>query len=916
MQRVVRSTLVGLLAVAGLTACGDKVQTSQITLTTTPPAAGVVHSVTVSPASVTINVGGTAQLAASVDADASVTDRTVTWTSSDATVATVSTSGLVTGVKAGTVTIVASSKASPTVQGAAAVTVGGGSNVVPTVTISSLNTTVCTPTCTSVPANLQNFGTGGAPATTGQLDVILNVDSQGQPLKSVSATLKCGTDSLTQTQTVSGAAAPLNADASSAPVTFSFNTTQFNSTTGVAALHNGTCAISASAATAAGTQSATTSQQLTLNNADVAFATVSASKGPASDGAGLSWVGGDVTVNVVPVFYTSGRSAVSGIVTLGGTVPASCVPGPCVNATASTQSLTTFPGSVTFSASKAPGASGGVKGETINPVTITTTFVDNSGNSFAPAAVVTGPTRLDNQAPDIATVPVAFAPNTQNTNGGWVGTNFLFSKALTLDASTTSDFKGVDKVTDSTMYAAAGSASSSFKTFVNVTDLPETALGNTYGLRVKVCDALGNCATTAELTQFGVDLTAPTFTASGLANNSTFGLADAVNTTVNVAAVDPSGAGSVTGSGFGATPVIAQDNRLFPKGTSSQQTACVIGTDPNATGLCTGSTAEPLTFAADATNPGQFTLTYYVVDQAGNQSAPTTVNYYIDQNAPAVTGGLAIPSAIAVGASFSASATDNMDVAGANGIMHYPAVAPAGLVPVTGGVQISSAASLSATGIAFDNTLTRTATATFTLPSSGFYRGLATVAGAPAPSAPDSVGIRALDAVGNLSVADQALLPTANLSAPTAYKVGSGAAFDLAGFTVATSKATVSVTGAGGVATTTTLTASVAAATAQSTTPFSQVCFYYQTPAPGAPKNVENGAGAPGSGTAAGDLVLISCTSASVTIDNAGARTFQYTASFTPAASLKGNTLQIVAIGNNANSDALVTDAVALTVNP
>src|SRR5437763_631389 len=51
MQRVVRSTLVGLLTVAGLTACGDKIT---VPPQTTTPVGTVVHSVTLSPASVTV----------------------------------------------------------------------------------------------------------------------------------------------------------------------------------------------------------------------------------------------------------------------------------------------------------------------------------------------------------------------------------------------------------------------------------------------------------------------------------------------------------------------------------------------------------------------------------------------------------------------------------------------------------------------------------------------------------------------------------------------------------------------------------------------------------------------------------------------------------------------------------------------
>jgi hypothetical protein len=69
-------------------------------------------SITVAPNSATIAVGGTQQLTATGNFDDSSTQdmsNSVSWSSSDSTIATVSTSGLVTGVKAGTATITATS---------------------------------------------------------------------------------------------------------------------------------------------------------------------------------------------------------------------------------------------------------------------------------------------------------------------------------------------------------------------------------------------------------------------------------------------------------------------------------------------------------------------------------------------------------------------------------------------------------------------------------------------------------------------------------------------------------------------------------------------------------------------------------------------------------------------------------------
>src|SRR5689334_3315935 len=192
MQPVVRSALVGLLTIAGLTACGDKVT---IPPPVTTPQGTVVHSVTVSPSAASINVGGTFTFAASVDADAGVTNRTVTWSSSDNSVATVSSAGVVTGVKAGTVSIKATSVADGSVSGAAALTVGAGPTTgTMSVQIVGVRQTLCVG-CPSVPANVLG--------AAGQLDVDVNVDPNGQTLKSVSVTIKnsASGDSLVQTQT-------------------------------------------------------------------------------------------------------------------------------------------------------------------------------------------------------------------------------------------------------------------------------------------------------------------------------------------------------------------------------------------------------------------------------------------------------------------------------------------------------------------------------------------------------------------------------------------------------------------------------------------------------------------------------------------------------------------------------------------
>lgn len=116
-----------------------------------------VGSVTVSPATANVTQGLTTQLTATVkDVNGVVlTDRVVTWTSSDATKATVSSTGLVTGVAAGVVTITATSEGK---SGSATVTVlapVASVTVTPTtVSVASGSTTQFTATLKDASGNI------------------------------------------------------------------------------------------------------------------------------------------------------------------------------------------------------------------------------------------------------------------------------------------------------------------------------------------------------------------------------------------------------------------------------------------------------------------------------------------------------------------------------------------------------------------------------------------------------------------------------------------------------------------------------------------------------------------------------------------------------------------------------------------
>ncbi|MFQ5679784.1 MAG: Ig-like domain-containing protein [Gemmatimonadota bacterium] len=127
-----------------------------------------MNSVTVTPAAASIEVGKTVNLVANVDADAGVGDLSVTWSTSDATVATVAATGpnsaTVTGVAAGTAGITATSNFNTSKSGSAQVDVKAA---VPPAE-ARLSIQGVRNVATGLPTNLNNV--------VGQVIVTLNVE--------------------------------------------------------------------------------------------------------------------------------------------------------------------------------------------------------------------------------------------------------------------------------------------------------------------------------------------------------------------------------------------------------------------------------------------------------------------------------------------------------------------------------------------------------------------------------------------------------------------------------------------------------------------------------------------------------------------------------------------------------------------
>src|SRR5690242_563880 len=139
-----------------------------------------VASVTVSPSSANVAITGTVQLTATPkDANGNpLTGRAISWSSSDNTIATVNSSGLVTGVAAGTVTITATSEGK---SGTASITVAGAP--VATVTVTPASASVQAGQTVQLTATLKdangNILTGRVVTWSSNNTSVANVNSSG-----------------------------------------------------------------------------------------------------------------------------------------------------------------------------------------------------------------------------------------------------------------------------------------------------------------------------------------------------------------------------------------------------------------------------------------------------------------------------------------------------------------------------------------------------------------------------------------------------------------------------------------------------------------------------------------------------------------------------------------------------------------
>jgi hypothetical protein len=885
-----------VVGAAFLAACGDKVTVQEYT----PPATTAkVNSVEVTPATATLNIGQTITMTAAVNADAGLAT-TVTWSSSDATKASVSTAGVVTAVAATPgVAICATSTVDTGKKGCATVVVSAATQVVPaTVSINSITAS----------GNLN--GTVNPAAVAGAIDVTLNVNPGNQTISKVEV-LFGSIVAYTQTFTAAQAAALRFAadEAVAAQTTFPqvvapINTAAFNATTGVPTWMNGATTLQAKVyTTASGSSqaaSASVSQTLTLANVN-AFSTTTAvansgTPGAANNAAGFRYTRGDLTATIIPVSY-NGIAADNIVVNFG---TAACDGSATAQRTkAATKSGSTF--TATFANSGAAGAANlsnysfnaaacaaaNLTGEQFSIVAAT----DGSGNAFTTTALpinVGSGYRMDNWAPTAPTLNFTIASVRNNLN--WVNDAVPFNNTAAnggaIGVASTDNVGGVGlSTTPTNVYQVTVGGN----VIANASSLAESLTNAAYSATARAVDLVGNTSAASAAATFGVDRTAPTFTYGGPADATAIAapggvLAGAI--TYSDPATLPAGPSTPS-----ATPVRYTIQRRTTATASTLWNNVAVAF--NATGGAFSAGLAGVNVDPGATNvEAYYVLTIFAEDGAANPAASITRTYLYDITAP--TGPFSIPVATAsAGQSniYTSTAADNLDVASTAWAFAYAQLAVA---PGAAGATIL----LPSTTFGSFASFTTTAASSANYP---LFRALANNAG----------GVPAWGTAGSLTsvshiITDRAPLtttvtnaiPGANLPTIPAADPYATAGFAGTGFSVTNAAVNVDISGNG---VSPTLNSVNITATAVGTVnvmpnPFSRVDFFVYD-------GVTN------------TYRLLGSATAPTVVDNAVNRVYTWTVNWDPGTvgtynnPAAAGVQQIIAIGWNSTFDAVRTAA-------
>ncbi|MEX0890880.1 MAG: Ig-like domain-containing protein [Gemmatimonadota bacterium] len=714
-MRAHKSAFLGLALGAlalGVTACEDKDQGVVL-----PPPAVAISITPAGP--IALEVGQSATVNANVTGGDASTDRTVTYSSSNASVAGVS-GNVVTAAGPGTATITATNAANGLT---ASVQVVVTQPVTPpppppaeqpTISIKSITTGA-----TNVPVNINNV--------FGQIDITLNVEiPPGNNIDSL--TVDIGNEQVCVQRftggTLGGAIGAAAASAQ-AEIVCSVNTAEFDDETGEVVFPNGQYEVQARLHRQSGEIAASTSTTLVFNNTSHFVLTYETTGGSAQNlegtlvPAGSNWQAGDVVVTVVQANFgtaddevetafislTSSGTGVTGasgctttadladdptvpmsfggdggptnpdcpveVATLMGTADANGV----ITVTFddgddmddSTAGVRNVEDILTFGVSGSVTA-GGESGPTcVNPH-VTRNAIAACVASGAP--LFQNPLRLDNLAPRF----VSIAMPALNANNYFNGT-ITFDHDANDDASTSrGDVVTFDWGVDNQGVVFIAGAPGSTIELTSFEPLDETLTNDEYVFGAVTEDALGNdrtgyatatnttvntSATAGSTFNFGIDKTDPTFEVEDddpIVDTTFPFVVDDHIWTFTYSDAAPAGAGP---SGFGPTPLEMSLLRVWPEDDD-----CIYGSG----GGCSLSdraiaSGESIDYTDDEGLEGYYRLNAQVEDAAGNDSQLESRLGLYDVTGPVVApiGG---PVAIDGGASatFTSSMNDNIEL--------------------------------------------------------------------------------------------------------------------------------------------------------------------------------------------------------------------------------------------------------------
>lgn len=884
MSKLNRILWTGL--VLGIAACGD-----DVTVVQPPEPTPGIRSVTVAPDGITLAINATAQMTAAVVTDPGATGTpTIAWSTSSATVATVSATGLVTGKAAGSVGITATATlGTSTASGVATVNVTAQTVTPATVSINSITTTPG-----GAPAELTNIAGG--------VNVKLNMDRGGEQVTKVQ--LLVDNKVVAEQAFASGSAEAAAPELAIEELNMPWNSASFNATTGETDWKNGEHTISAKVITVQNASgSASPSVKVVTANASFIATTITVTDGAsANSSGGLIWWTGDLNVTGLAVNYSPGTLVLNSMTFSG-----------CGLAAAKTVTAAPFTAKWAKSAANTGTAGGSAGVETANCFITSTSVVNNNPGPAGASNTI----RFDNKGPGAPT----FAANPNVRQNGWINAGVGLAGSNT---SATDDDWLVNGAADGgvggyTRYqriamspaglvdeALAATASSS-------PSLPAPSQTNAdYCAVASAKDLLGNesalpaagsaCTpppvaswtlTGFSSQLFGVDIAPPTAAFSGgLASNARLnGGTVGAEFQVTVADTGTVGNSGMLSGGAVQGTVQLRSVSLTPPSAAS----CFIGAFSGVTGLCNSISVNaappfplvPTTTVAASTTTAYYTYTAFAQDAAGNKSGTLTrvIAYDPAANVPALTQALYNVPLNGPTATFSALASDNFDLRDVTYTLAYGAF-PYGFIQPA--VVLNT----------FNGTPLVNANVPAGITINGFMRQLELVnaqapIGVAGPFAPTTLSGVARDQANNSSAA--AVTALVGVAPGTSYLTLIGGTQEVRSWAVtAPSVATLISNGAGLAAPvnplSVTLNADAFGPTATFNPPFSRVDFYAVSGA---------------------NLVLIGSASGVSTVDDGSAfgRRHRYSISWTPGAAWPTGLVTIHAVGVSAGGDGLVTPA-------